>query len=195
MMKKTILGLALAATGIAGVAIAQAPSPMGDKMGDKTITRAEAQAKSAEMFDRMDANKDGKLDQADRAAHEGEMFDRIDSDKNGSISRAEFTAAHQRMGGPGDDDRMGERRGKHGGKHRMGGMGMMGQMADTNKDGAITKDEFVAGHLRMFDAADTNKDGKLTPAERKAHHQKMRAAMGKGDHAGHDMPPPPPPAN
>ncbi|MFM5952910.1 MAG: EF-hand domain-containing protein [Novosphingobium sp.] len=171
MMKKTILGLALAATGIAGVAIAQAPGPMGDMMGDKTITRAEAQTKAAEMFDRMDANNDG------------------------SISRAEFTAAHQRMGGPGDDDRMGERGGKRGGKHRMGGMGMMGQMADANKDGAITKDEFVAGHLRMFDAADTNKDGKLTPAERKAHHQKMRSAMGKGDHAGHDMPPPPPPAN
>ena len=63
-MKKTLIGLSLVALAASGVAIAQ---PMGgpgrDPMGDKTVTRAEAQTRAAEMFVKMDANKDGKLDQ------------------------------------------------------------------------------------------------------------------------------------
>lgn len=37
--------------------------------------------------------------------------------------------------------------------------------ADKDKDGALTRDEFVADALRFFDTLDTNKDGKLTPDE------------------------------
>lgn len=188
-MKKLILGLALATTGIAGVAIAQAPAPMAGPMGDKTVTRAEAQTKAADMFARMDTNKDGKLDDADRAAHRTQMFDRMDANKDGSVSRNEFAAAHQRKAGDGQP-REG-RMGKHGG-HHMGGGKMMTRMADANKDGVVSKDEFLAAHAKMFDHADANKDGKVTPEERKAHHAQMRQSMGAkrapaghGDHAGH----------
>jgi uncharacterized low-complexity protein len=38
-------------------------------------------------------------------------------------------------------------------------------MLDANKDGKISKDEFVNGHAAMFDAMDTNKDGSLDKAE------------------------------
>jgi uncharacterized low-complexity protein len=38
-------------------------------------------------------------------------------------------------------------------------------MLDANKDGKISKDEFVNGHAAMFDALDTNKDGALDQAE------------------------------
>jgi len=38
-------------------------------------------------------------------------------------------------------------------------------MLDINKDGKISKDEFVNGHAAMFDALDTNKDGSLDKAE------------------------------
>ena len=187
-MKKTLIGLALLTTAAAGVAIAQVPPPGGDPMGDKTVTKVEAQAKAAEMFAKMDTNNDGKLDQADRAAHRAQMFDRLDSNKDGTISRAEFAAAHS--GKEGDAKRPGERRmGKRGGQ--MGGA-MMTRMADANKDGAVNRDEFVAAHTRMFDMADANKDGKLTPEERKAHHAQMRQKMGgkrggagHADHAGH----------
>ena len=44
-MKKTMIGLALLTTAAAGAAIAQVPPPGGDPMGDKTVTKAEAQAK------------------------------------------------------------------------------------------------------------------------------------------------------
>lgn len=82
-------------------------------------------------------------------------------------------------------------RGGHGGKH---GGGMMMGMADANKDGAVSRDEFLAGHAKHFDMADANKDGKLSPEERKAAHEKMRehmsGMMGKGHmggmHGGHD---------
>lgn len=45
--------------------------------------------------------------------------------------------------------------------------------ADTDKDGKVTKDEFIKHHEKMFDEADANKDGSLDADERKALHSKM----------------------
>lgn len=195
-MKKTFLGLSLVAVALAGAAVAQTRPAHPDPMGDKTVTKAEAQAKAGEMFAKLDSNKDGKLDQADRAAHtatrKAQMFDRLDADKNGAVSRDEFAAAQQqRQAGAPGEGRKGMR-GGHGGGHGKGGK-MMLRMADGNKDGVVSRDEFLAAHARMFDAGDANKDGKLTADERKAHHAKMRQTMGgKRGHGGHgDMPPPP----
>ncbi|PTM98952.1 EF-hand domain-containing protein [Mycoplana dimorpha] len=54
----------------------------------------------------------------------------------------------------------------------MGRMAMRGQMmkimfaiADTNGDGALSFDEVMAVHKRIFDAIDANKDGKVTLEE------------------------------
>lgn len=211
-MKKYLIGLSALTLGLAGAAYAADDMPGGDPLGDKTVTKAEFLARGAAMFDKMDVNHDGKLDQADRAAHEGAMgggdrakhdgamFDRIDANHDGAISRDEFATAHQR--GPGGDgpDAVGHR-GGHGGGHM--GMMMM-HMADTNKDRAVSRDEFAAAQVKHFDMIDANHDGQLTQAERKAARDKMKAqgAMGGGKHGGMrhgDMPmgdmPPPPPAN
>ena len=184
-MKKTLIGLALLATAAARAAMAQVPPPGDDPMGGKTITKAEAAAKAAEMFAKMDTNNDGKLDQADRAAHRTQMFDRLDSNKDGTISRDEFAAAHSGKEG-GAKGPGGHRMGMRGGQ--MGGAMMMLRMADANKDGVVTREEFMAAEARMFDMADANKDGKLTPEERKAHHAQMRQKMGRmhgAEHEGH----------
>ena len=93
-MKKLTFAVSLVALTVGAGAFAHG---MKD-MGMKDITRAEAQAKCAEMFARMDANKDGLLNDADRDARMGQMFDTLDTDKNGSISREEFNAAHSGMG-------------------------------------------------------------------------------------------------
>jgi Ca2+-binding EF-hand superfamily protein len=57
--------------------------------------------------------------------------------------------------------------------------------ADTNKDGAISKDEFMASHQtradKMFTKMDANKDGKIDQAERDAMKAKMK------DHKMGDM--------
>lgn len=210
-MKKFALGLSLAALSIGGVAYA-AHHDGPDADGDRTVTRAELQTHAAEMFAKMDVNKDGRIDQADRSAHEiamrNEHFTKLDTNKDGSISRAEFDAAHS--GGPDH----GPGGGKSMGEHRMGGMGMGGammggsahgkghrggmkmmQMADTNKDQAINREEFSAAHLKHFEMSDANKDGKVTPDERRAARAKMREQMrGKmgGAMGGHDMAPAPP---
>jgi hypothetical protein len=192
-MKKIFAGAALAAAlGAGGVVYAQANN-------DGESTRAEAQAKAEEHFSRMDANRDGKIDSADREARHAAMFDKMDTDKNGQVSRAEFTAMHSMRQGmrgaghAGGDHAMGEH---HGGKHAMGmgmgGRGMRGgmmKMADADKDGAISRQEFVAGALTRFDRGDANRDGKLTAEERRAARAAMRDRMrGDMDHAGHAAP-------
>lgn len=200
-MKTKLLGLSLVAFGLAGAAYAAAPQGHADPLGDKTVSKTEFLAKHGDMFDKMDSNRDGKLDSADRAAHMGQMFDMADTDKNGSLSRGEFGAMHQR--GPDAGAGLGEGMGKgmrHGGGHGMG-MKMLG-MADANHDGAVTRDEFLAGAGQHFDMMDANHDGSLTKAERAAARAKMGGKRhgGRGGHAGQpmgdhqmgDMPPPPP---
>jgi hypothetical protein len=59
--------------------------------------------------------------------------------------------------------------------------------ADTNKDGAISKDEFMSHHQKMademFTKMDANKDGKIDQAERDAMKAKMKDhKMGDMDH-------------
>jgi hypothetical protein len=213
-MKRMTLGLSAAVLILAGTGFA------AERMrADQPETRAEAQARAGSLFDKMDLNRDGKLDQADRAVRTNQMFDRLDTNHDGMISRDEFAAAHDHMMGPGHDrpehgidqpgmpdhgmDHMG---GEHHGGHHMGHWGydhrelgglvmLIMQRADPGHTGTITRDAFVKGALSLFDQADTNHDGVLTPAEHKAAAQLMRQQMHA--HMGHhgpdgDMPPPPP---
>ena len=186
-MKTIAMGLSLAALALAGVAYSAHAMPAGPG-SDHTVTRADAMTRAGQMFDRMDANKDGKLDPADREAHRAAAFDRIDANKDGQISRAEFSAMEPGMGGhDGDDGRgMGHHGmgGRHMGGHGMGG-GMMMQMADSNRDGAVTKAEMTAAAATRFDSADSNRDGSLSPEERQAArgamHERMRSMAPSGE--------------
>jgi Ca2+-binding EF-hand superfamily protein len=197
VMKKSMIGLSLAALTLATGALAAPDGALRGNRAARTMTRADAQAHAAALFDRMDVNRDGKLDAADRAAREGQMFDRIDTDHNGSLSRAEFDAMHQRgpkgagMAGMdhGPDDMKGKKHGRMG-ADRAGGHGM-GKLADANGDGTVTRDEFVAGALTRFDTADADHDGTVTPAERQAAHGRMKGADWWGKPARDASPPPP----
>ena len=209
-MKKFAIGLSLAALAVAGTAMAE--QAWGPGNGGATVTRADAHSRAAQMFERLDVNKDGKLDPADREAMQSAMFDKIDTNKDGQISRAEFLAMHRGMGGehmggrpmggpgmggPGMSDGP-KMDGDHMGGRGMGGMMLM-HMADANHDGAVSKDEFMAAAASRFDSADSNHDGSVTPAERQAAHQAMRERMrSMMEHRmGGDgvTPPAPPPAN
>ena len=164
---------------------------MADANHDGKISKAELTAALNARFDKLDANHDGKLTKEDwalnREARLDERFAAMDTDHNGQISKAEFKAAHQARfdraegpdGGPGPEGREGHGFGR-GGHDRFGG-GMMfggrgGPMGEAMKNGGMTRAEFLARPLAMFDKADSNKDGFVTADEMKAAREAMRSA-------------------
>jgi Ca2+-binding EF-hand superfamily protein len=214
-----LLALGLAIAGTATLTIAQTPPPGGgqpgarhakiDANGDGVIDRSEA-AKAprlAENFDRLDANKDGKIGAderpqrgAGRGGHGGpggamakldangdgaidrseaaksprlaENFDRLDANKDGRIGADERPQRGGRQGGMRDG-------GMRDGGMRDGGKGRGGErmaQLDKNGDGRFSRDELAGREraLQNFAAIDTNKDGFLTREEMQAHHKAAR---------------------
>lgn len=154
-MRKLTLALSSAALALSGAAFAQsAPAPRAPKPDQ---TRAQAQARAEALFARMDANRDGTLDEADRAARRDQMFDRLDTDRNGAISQAELAARGEARGG----DRAGQRR-----------------MARASRAPALTDAQKAERRAERFARIDTDQSGSLSRAELEA----MHAA--RGDRAG-----------
>lgn len=196
-----IASLALGGVAVAQTAAGDAPkAPRGQRGGgmmmmadtnkDGTISRAEATAAAATNFQKMDVNKDGKIDSADRQARREQFkdraFDRMDANDDGAVSKEEFGAPRAdradrgERAGRGDGERgprMGGRRGGHRGGGFGGGFGGPGMgAADSNGDKAISADEYRTAYLTLFDTMDSNKDGNVTKAEMDAHHATMKAA-------------------
>lgn len=178
------------------------PGPRGGMMQqadankDGKISKAELTAALEGRFAKMDVDKDGKLTQQDRDAMRAQRIDTrfaaLDTDRNGQVSKAEFAAAKQtraEAGKPGEREGRGwGGRGRHHGPGKGGMMhGGPGGRGDANKDGTVTKAEFMAGPLAMFAKADTNKDGSVSAEEMKAGRAAMRGAW-------KDRKAPPPPA-
>ena len=197
-MNKKITFLALGAALLAVPALA-APggAAKGDADGNGVLTRAEAQANATQMFAKMDANKDGKIDAADRAVRQAEMqakrFAAFDANSDGSISKAEWDqhgADRAAKRGERKEKRVaageageGKRDGMRGHHGKRGGHGMRGghggwMKADANGDKAISQAEFQTAALARFDASDANKDGQVTAEERQAQRAAWRAKRG-----------------
>lgn len=136
----------------------------------KTGVKDETPATIDSEFARIDGNKDGKItgaeilarlkaDQAGNLAkldtQSAEVFAKVDTDKNGSLSKAEWGASQQATPKPlGDAD-----------------VAAMTARFDANKDGLITKEEFEAPSVALFERVDTNHDGVASVEEQ----QKARA--------------------
>ena len=160
---------------------------MADANKDGKVSKAEMTAALDARFASLDHDRDGKLTQQDRELGRKARLDRrftaLDSDRNGQISRAEFDAGHQARADRKDGDGPGGRKG-HGMRHRDhdgAGKGMMFRgmgdaLGEARKDGVVTRAEFMAPPLAMFDKADANKDGAVSAEEMKAAHQAMRDA-------------------
>ena len=115
------------------------------------------------MFKMMDTNKDGRISAAEHDAHARMMFTTADANKDGAVTAEEMRTA-MRM-------HMGMRRGERDGDHM--------RMADTDRDGRISRAEFMAAHdgdASKFAMHDANNDGFISTDEMK--HHKM--GMGKG---------------
>lgn len=187
-MKKS-LTLSLAAAALVATGSTAAFADNHARGGDHT--RAEAEAKAAKAFARMDANGDGALNAADREAHARKRFAAADSNGDGLLSFEETQAAREAHKAKRAERRAemganaGERRGRGEGKmhrrggHRGKGKGAMAMLkrADTNGDQSVSQAEFTAAMLARFDAADANSDGTVTAEERKAARAEMRGKM------------------
>ncbi len=177
---KTIMFLTGAALlAVAGVASAQAgPDPRPDR--DAAITRQQAIAHADRLFDRLDANDDGRFTREDAQARRAErrerraerLFERLDLDRNGSITRAEVNQAHARHGEQRAE--RGERRGMRG--HRGGRRGAFAMRGPRllGEQGFVTAEQFRERALARFDRADADRDGTLTAAERRAAREHRR---------------------
>lgn len=113
-----------------------------------------------EMFKRLDKNGDDKLSKDEAPEPMREHFDRVDANKDGLVEQSELQAMHQRMGGQRPEGQAPEARGPRG---PMGG-GMMAHL-DANKDGKISQAEFTSNVPRWFSHADKNGDGAVSRDE------------------------------
>jgi hypothetical protein len=114
---------------------------------------------AALMLSRMegaDANRDGQITRAELIAFRAANFSRLDRDGNGMLTRSDVPAFAKRLN-PSLD------------------INALITQFDINRDGQVSRAEFVNGPTAVFDEADRNKDGILTRAERAA----ARTAAGR----------------
>ena len=190
-MTKFLIGaaaLALVAPAVAQVAPVAGHRPLS---AQRVHTRAEVQTTTAQLFARLDANRDGFVTKAEAdaartqlrpqfaphaGAKRGAAFDRIDANRDGSVTRQEWDARtaqrQQRIAAKGSENRRAGKRGMHG----FGGR--MFEMADANRDGRVSLQEAQTAAFQRFDMMDLNRDGQITRDERGQMRQQMR------DHRG-----------
>ncbi|MFB0612149.1 EF-hand domain-containing protein [Aurantiacibacter poecillastricola] len=175
-MNKTLI-LALAATGLA---LGSAATAQDRPERGADITRADAEARAATAFARMDANNDGVLDEADREARQRARFDRMDANGDGALTYEEMQAARETMQDTREDRRA--ERGERGRGQRMARRGAMRerlvQRADTDNDGAISEAEFTTAALARFERMDADNNGVVTAEERRDQRGERRRNRG-----------------
>ncbi|WP_417211527.1 EF-hand domain-containing protein [Antarctobacter sp.] len=145
-----VSGALVVVMGTAGIASAH-----GKGYGD----RGPRDAGMEEMFEQIDADKDGKITKDEMEAFRTARFEAADTDGDGKLSQDEMTAAR--------DARRVER------------MKTMVDRLDTDGDGLLSAEELAAGGPKrgpdaMFDRLDADKDGALTMEEMQQARGKMR---------------------
>lgn len=195
-MKNLLIGAATVALAVPALAqVAPAPAPQAGHVA-KIQTRADMQAKVAQHFAKVDANRDGFVTKAEadaameslrgkraerREDRRDHAFERLDTNRDGTITKAEWEAGAQQHQAKRDHDGDGRPDRAHFGHRGMGGFGgHMFEMADANKDGRVSLQEAQTAALQHFDMVDTNRDGQITPEERMQMHERMRAAHKQG---------------
>ena len=109
----------------------------------------------------IDGNGDGVISDDEAASRVEGVFYAMDADNSGDVTEAEFMAVRMGPGEGRNADRMARMQDWK--KSRFAEM-------DTDKDGKVTKEQFLAAGKARFASADTDKDGKVTPWEFRAQH-------------------------
>jgi hypothetical protein len=96
---------------------------------------------------RYDTNKDGFVDKAEWDAGQEARFQQLDTNKDGKLSKEEMFARSRA------DDRQLERQDR------------LFRRMDRDRDGFVSRAEFMAHAERNFARCDADKDGRITAAE------------------------------
>ncbi|WP_157968753.1 MULTISPECIES: hypothetical protein [unclassified Sphingomonas] len=173
-MRTILLTLALATSGLAGVAQAQTATPPApvppapppgammqrvDSNHDGVVSRAEALAEAGARFDAMDANHDGQLSDAERIAYRDTMRSRWRARAGGEATPPPPPPPPP-AATPAADARP-----------------------------PIARADYIARAAARFDRMDANHDGKLDPTEAASARGYARRGMMR---PGGETPPPPP---
>lgn len=110
----------------------------------------------AEMFEQADADGDGLLSLDEFRTARQDLFGKRDRNADGQIDEADMP--HLASARP---------------RAREAAAAVTAQL-DLNRDGKVTKDEFVEGAVPLFSRADTNADGVLDVKERDEAKAKMK---------------------
>lgn len=132
------------------VAVLSTPS-----LAQVTATRADLIARMSEA----DSNQDGIITRAELIDWRKANFTRFDRNRDGALSDADVPTFL---------------RGTSIGVQ----FDQLQAQFDANRDGRVTREEFVGAPTVLFDAADSNRDNQLTRSERDAAVAAARAAKG-----------------
>ncbi|HJQ57360.1 MAG TPA: hypothetical protein VJ890_10660 [Vineibacter sp.] len=140
----------------------------------KGTGRPDRETQRRAVFDRLDTNKDGFVDKDESKAARLALFERLDANKDGKLTTDELTIG-RRGRGQGPKGQSGDVNAQTGATPpappatqqgpRQGRRGGMFQRLDTDKDGAVSRVEWMAADDTRFDRLDANKDGKLAFGE------------------------------
>jgi len=121
-----------------------------------------------QMVESGDKNHDQKLSLAEFTALAESWFDKLDTDKAGKLDQDKFVQRFSNILPP-PPDAPPDRPGFGGGPGRFLGLGLFG-VADANKDGTLTREEFQSTFAKWFADWDTDKSGSLSE-------EKLRAGL------------------
>lgn len=111
-------------------------------------------------FTSVDENQDGAVSAEEAASATDRVFTAMDGDDDGAITREEYLSVRM---GPGDGWNPTRQAARQAAKEAR-----YAEM-DLDRDGSVSKAEFIDGGKAHFEAADADKDGKVTPWEFRRH--------------------------
>jgi len=148
---------------VAATTFAQPPGGPGAGRGHA------GQLSAAKLIERLDANKDGKLEKDELPERLADKLMRADADADGAITKDELDHAREKLGG------------RPGGPGGPPSIDELLKALDRNGDGVLTQDEVPEKLAMRIAAADANGDGKITKEELE---QARAARHGTGEPGG-----------
>lgn len=138
-----------------------------------TAALAQTQTPGGHFITKWDADSNGAVSLEEATSKRGDIFTTFDADEDGKLSSEEYDlfdearANDQAQMGMGNGQGQGKGKAKgHGKGHGKGGMGeeqgMLRAYNDTDGDGLVSRDEFMARVPDWFAMMDSNADGSVT---------------------------------